>query len=253
MADSRTAGPEDSGPRLKSDTTSYQKISGFIKSATSTVTLKDIEQILQRIKPINAISILRQFWRHKTLKQAAASVIKLLELWDLFWDHPTDVIESIGKFIAFSFKKAISLCEDLREFVKSFMPADKPPQPNYWMDNRQSRAEELREKWEAEQEAARPSPFPPTFRHGSAEAEFHGTPTMTPKPSIFTRIRQSQAEFMAQQEEEMVNHAQEIENQAADEYTFESFLEVFQKLFNCQVDQAKAASADWPELTKSVV
>jgi len=83
------------------------------------VTLPEILNIINELKPINAICILKQAFQAKTLKAAGAAIVKLLELWNMFWPVTADTIKSLGELLAWGLRKLVYVCAEFKTWLSA--------------------------------------------------------------------------------------------------------------------------------------
>lgn len=86
---------------------------------TEDVSIDDIYRILNAIKPVNFVCIAKDFVRSPSIAAAAVSVVRLLELWGLYWERTSNLLSFIGRFVAHAFSKLYSMCSDFAAFVTS--------------------------------------------------------------------------------------------------------------------------------------
>lgn len=93
----------------------------LFRPAPGPTTLDHVYSTLNKLKPINLISIIQEVIACRTLGSAARALVKLLELWDGYWCSSNDTLIKMASFLAFGFRALIQHCTDFAGFIKRFV------------------------------------------------------------------------------------------------------------------------------------
>lgn len=91
------------------------------------ITLDVVLSLLDDIKPLNALPLLKELWNSEGLASAASCVVRLLELWGVYWKLDFAFFKRVASHIVHALALFYDLCKEFATFVSRQFTSGKKP------------------------------------------------------------------------------------------------------------------------------
>jgi len=91
------------------------------------ITLEVVLSLLDDIKPLNALPLLRELWSCATVGEAVSCVVRLLELWGAYWKLDFALFRRVAAHIVRALTLFYDVCKEFATFVSQQFSAGRKP------------------------------------------------------------------------------------------------------------------------------